>query len=160
VVAPADVHDLVIDVHAHVFNAWDLPLAGFIRKTRPALGPVASVMTRLVRERSVRDRAGQVVPDAESGTCLMDLRESGGTLGDCSDDEAQALFEQILTEDPQLQADNGEIRSRGLNPASWVETASTSSRPPWWTWTAGGVRTTNCSPSRPDWTPCETLHSP
>jgi hypothetical protein len=71
--APADVRDLVIDVHAHVFNAWDLPLAGFIRKTRPALGPVASVMTRLVRERSVRDRAGQVVPDAESGTCLMDL---------------------------------------------------------------------------------------
>jgi predicted TIM-barrel fold metal-dependent hydrolase len=27
-------------------------------------------------------------------------------------------------EDPQLQADNGEIRSRGLNPASWVEAGS------------------------------------
>ncbi len=47
--APANVDELVIDAHSHLFNAWDLPLVGFVRRTAPLFAPLVSVLAKLVR---------------------------------------------------------------------------------------------------------------
>ena len=46
---PADLHDLVIDVHTHVLNAWDLPLAPFLKKNKPMLSPIAPLLVKVLR---------------------------------------------------------------------------------------------------------------
>jgi predicted TIM-barrel fold metal-dependent hydrolase len=105
--APENVDDLVIDVHAHVFNAWDLPLGDFLRTTKPMMTPVAGLIVKALRTGAPRYR-GQ-----GGSSCLSDRREPASSAELCTEEEAEELFRLILEQDQDLLQLVDEQQERG-----------------------------------------------
>jgi predicted TIM-barrel fold metal-dependent hydrolase len=93
---PEEVDDLIIDVHAHVFNAWDLPLGDFLRTTKPMMTPVAGLIVNALRTGAPRYRG------AGGPSCLSDRREPASSAELCTEEEAEELFRLILQQDQDL----------------------------------------------------------
>lgn len=104
---PARVEDLVIDVHTHVFNAWDLPLVPFMKKHNVLLGAVAPFLVKHLRRQAPRYRGAPAEP------CLVDRRDSPGPETSCSEAEAAELFHELLDQEPELEEMVSQERTRG-----------------------------------------------
>jgi predicted TIM-barrel fold metal-dependent hydrolase len=109
---PADPQDLVIDVHTHILNAWDIPLVPFLKKNKPVLSPIASLVGKIVRTGAPKSRGGDP-HDEEFGSCLLDLRESSLPRATCTEEQAEKLFAQLLQDDSDLSEMVLAERSRG-----------------------------------------------
>ncbi len=97
---PSEVDDLIIDVHSHIFNAWDLPLVSYLKKQSPLAVPFARLIVSWIRRRAPIDKDA-VIELAEA--CLMDARERSTVQLPCTNEGAGQVFRQAVAEvDPEV----------------------------------------------------------
>lgn len=108
---PASVDELVIDIHTHVLNSWDLPYVEFVRNNWPWLAGAASMLGSYIRDPETRLRGAPGTDDASG--CLVDFRGTDQTPVLCSQEEANALASRLVKDNPALQEQFGVEVTRG-----------------------------------------------